>query len=432
MRLAVVGAGVVGTTTAFELTLDGHEVTVFERRSTVAEEASFATGPIVAAGWTAPWNRSERSLCMPWTSRSSGMTLNRLPRGSEWRWLWHWLQAGRHERQTENHRQMYQLVRYSQERLLSITEDHALEHDRSEGMLVLWRGPRDAEQARPALLQMKDLGIGFREHSADQARALEPALNPETPLHGAVELIGEAVANCREFTVSIRARAQRLGCRFEFNTRVESIDSASSTTVDLRLASAGAPPSQNALRTHAETERFDAVIVCAGAHSASLLHPLGLRVPLQSVQSHSISAAMREPLDAPLSAVFDTRHGVSIARLGQRIRVAGGCDFGHPPGQLSRSTLRRLYGALTDWFPGAVRLGGPHGSLQEWQGAQATLPDGPPLLGATRVPGVWLNLGHGSAGWSMACGSARALTDQLAGRNTDIELHGCSPRRYNL
>ena len=132
----MVGAGVVGTTTAFELTLDGHEVTVFERRSTVAEEASFATGPIVAAGWTAPWNRAERSLCMPWTSRSSGMTLNRLPRGSEWRWLWHWLQAGRHERQTENHRQMYQLVRYSQERLLSITEDHALEHDRSEGMLA--------------------------------------------------------------------------------------------------------------------------------------------------------------------------------------------------------------------------------------------------------------------------------------------------------
>ncbi|MGE0349794.1 FAD-dependent oxidoreductase [Hydrogenophaga sp.] len=432
MRLAVVGAGVVGTTTAFELTLDGHEVTVFERRSTVAEEASFATGAIVAAGWTAPWSPTERSLRMSWTSRSGGMRLHRLPRGGEWRWLWHWLQAGRHERQTESHRQMHQLVRYNQERLLSITEDHALDHDRSEGMLVLWRDPREAEQARPALQQMKELGIGFRELSAEQARALEPALNPETPLHGAIELTGEAVANCREFVLSIRTRAQQLGCRFEFNTRVESIKPCGSTAVDLRLASTSAPASRRTPHVPAETERFDAVIVCAGAHSAPLLHSLGLRAPLQNVQSHSISAALREPLDAPLSAVFDTRHGVSIARLGQRIRVAGGCDFGHRPGRLSRSTLRRLYGALNDWFPGAVRLGGPHGSVQEWQGAQATVPDGLPLLGTTRVPGVWLNLGHGRAGWSMACGSARAVADQLAGRDTDMELSGCSPRRYDL
>jgi D-amino-acid dehydrogenase len=431
LKLAVVGAGVVGTTTAFELALDGHEVTVLERRSTVAEEASFASGALVAAGWTAPWRQPERSLRMPWASRPDGLQLARLPRGSEWRWLWQWLQAGKGSRQTERHRQMHQLVRYSQQRLLSITEDRQLDHDRSQGMLVLWRSAREAEQARAALQQMKDLGIALRELPADQARALEPALNPDTPLFGAVELVGEAVANCREFALSIRAEAQQLGCRFEFNTLVESIEARGPSAVDLRLSSSGSTPSQH---THVpdEPQRFDAVIVCAGAHSARLLHPLGLRLPMQPVYSHSLSAAVREPLDAPLSAVLDASHGVSIARLGQRIRVAGGSEFGATPGEMSKATLRRLYSVLTDWFPGAVRLGGPRGSVQEWQGVQATLPDGPPLLGQTRVPGVWLNLGHGAAGWSMACGSARALADRLAGRDTDIDLAGYTPQRFGL
>ncbi|WP_066271394.1 FAD-dependent oxidoreductase [Hydrogenophaga palleronii] len=427
----MVGAGVVGTTTAFELTLDGHQVTVFERRSTVAEEASFASGAIVAAGWTAPWRQPERSLRWPWTSRPGGMQLHGLPSLGEWGWLSRWRKAGLGERQAEQHRQIHQLVRYSQERLLSLTESQSLEHDRSEGMLVLLRSAREAEQARPALQQMKDLGIGFREHDATQARAMEPALNAETPLHGAVELMGEAVANCREFALSIRAEAQRLGCEFEFNTAVESIESRGANAIDLRLKASGSAPSQLA-HTPDSPQRFDAVVVCAGVHSVALLQSLGLRLPLQGVQAHSLSAAIREPLDAPLSAVFDTRHGVSIARLGQRIRVAGGNDFGGTPGQASKDTLRRLYGVLADWFPGAVRLAGPRGSVQEWQGLQATLPDGPPVLGASRVPGVWLNIGHGAAGWSMACGSARALADRLAGRDADIAITGCSPQRFGL
>lgn len=426
MKVAVVGAGVIGTTTAFELTRDGHQVTVFERRSTVAEEASFASGALVAPGWTAPWLQPERSLSKPWTARPGGLKLARLPRGGEWRWLWRWLQAGQGPRQAEHHRQAHQWVQYSQQRMLTITEEQGLEHDRSQGMLVLWRHPREAEQARPALQQMKDLGIACRELSAEQARALEPALSPDTPLHGAVELGGEAAANCREFAISIRVEAQQLGCQFGFGTTVNAIETLGSTGgVNLRTSNTATPGGS-------EVERFDAVVVCAGVHSARLLHPLGLRLPLQPVYSHSLSAAVREPLDAPLSAVLDAAQGISIARLGQRIRVAGGSEFGAEPGQLSKPTLKRLYAVLADWFPGAVRLGGPRGSVQEWQGAQATLPDGPPVLGATRLPGVWVNVGHGTAGWAMACGTARALADQLAGRAAELDTTGTSPQRFGL
>ena len=426
MKVAVVGAGVIGTTTAFELTRDGHEVTVFERRSTVAEEASFASGALVAAGWTAPWGRPERSLRMPWATRPGGLKLARLPRGGEWRWIWRWLQAGQGPHQADRHRQIHQWVQYSQQRLLAITEERDLDHDRSQGMLVLWRQAREAEQAQPALQQMKELGIPCRELSADQARALEPALNPETPLHGAIELGGEAAANCREFALSIRVEAQQLGCRFVFSTTVDAVETLGPAAgVNLRLSS-----SANAGTS--DVQRFDAVVVCAGVQSTGLLRPLGLRLPLQPVYSHSLSAAVREPLDAPMSAVLDAGHGISIARLGQRIRVAGGSEFGATPGQPSKATLKQLYAVLSDWFPGSVRLGGPRGSVQEWQGAQATLPDGLPLVGATRFPAVWVNLGHGSAGWAMACGTARALADQLASRSPDIDVSGSSPQRHGL
>jgi D-amino-acid dehydrogenase len=432
LKVAVIGAGVVGTATAYELSLDGHEVHVFERRSTVAEEASFASGALVAPGWTAPWSQPERRLRMPWSSSTDGLKLARLPRFGEWRWLWRWLQAGHGSRQVSHHMQSHQLMRYSQERLLALTEERGLDHDRSQGMLVLWRTAREADEARPALQQMKELGVAHREMSPEQARALEPALHPETPLHGAVELTGDAAANCREFALAIRAQAQQLGCRFAFDSQVQSIQTRGEAKgVTLQLG-----PSKQHSDTPAapptDTQTFDAVVVCAGVASAGLLQPLGLRVPLQSVHSHSLSAAVREPLDAPISAVLDARHGVSIARLGQRIRVAGGREFGTVPGQYCKATLRQLYDVLTDWFPGAVRLGGPRGSIQEWHGAQATLPDGPPLLGATRHSGVWVNLGHGPAGWSMACGSARVLADQLAGRDTDIDVNGCSPQRFGL
>lgn len=423
----MVGAGVAGATTALELSRDGHEVTVFERRSTTAEEASFATGALVAPGWTSDWSGAQGRLCMPWSTRhSSGLRLSRLPAAGEWSWLWQWVQAGKGERHATGQRHLLRLLSYSQQRQSSLTAEFEFDHDRSQGMLVLLRNEREATLAQPALGLMRESGVAFKSLDAAQARALEPALNPETPLHGAIELGGEGVANCREFAVLVRAEAQRLGCRFEFDTRVHALAPRSDGGTDLTLLASGDPASIG------RTERFDAVIVCAGAPSADLLRPMGLRMPLRSVHGHSLSAAVREPLDAPLSGVLDARSGVSIARLGQRVRVAGGRHFGSAAGERSKPALSHLYNVLADWFPGAIRLTGPQGSVQEWQGEQATLPDGLALIGPTRVPGVWLNLGHGASGWSMACGGARALADRLQGREPEVDLAGFAPQRFGL
>jgi D-amino-acid dehydrogenase len=146
---------------------------------------------------------------------------------------------------------------------------------------------------------------------------------------------------------------------------------------------------------------------------------LGLKIPLAAVYGYSVSATVREPLNAPRSAVLDERYQVTVSRLGNRVRVAGGSELGGSPGKHRASTLQTLYEVLHDWFPGAANLSG---GVQEWKGARPMLPDGLPILGTSGMAGLWLNLGHGASGWALSCGSARVLADQIGSRTPDLDV----------
>jgi D-amino-acid dehydrogenase len=417
MKIAVIGAGVTGVTSAHELCADGHDVTVFESNQTAAEGASFANGGLVLPGWPASLGPMESlgNLLLPGATNPGARRLNRWPGGGTWPWIWRWHRA-RHTDPAARPAAQFQLIRYSQERLDAITEDHQLAHERQQGLLLLWRHEREALQTRKVLPLLREWGLVAREVDPDTARQIEPALNNETPLHGALELPGATHANTRQFTLLLKNVVQQAGGRFEFGHTVERIDAGNAQEVSVVL-------------TDGQRVPFDQIVVCAGAASARLLRPLGQALPLQPLYAHSVSAAVREPLDAPVSAVLDARQQVTVARLGQRVRVAGGALLGGLRARPSADELKRLYRVLMDWFPGAARLGGPKGSVQEWFGAQLVLPDGMPLIGQSAMPRVWLNLGHGACGWSMACGSARALADLIGGRATDIDMSGFAPTR---
>lgn len=428
MRLAVIGAGVVGITTAFEAVADGHEVTVFERHRTAAEEASFGNGAMVAPGWASSLVGAGRHMGALLGAAGSPLQLAGWPSASQWRWLWQWQRAGRPDVLPGLQQQMLALTHHSRERRSELGATLGLDHEQCQGMLLLWRTAQDHARAQPALALLQAMDLVARHLTPDEARQREPALNVDTPLYAATELEGESAANCREFALRVKLEAQRLGCRFAFGT-----------TVDRLAPSGAASGTSGAVTVHHRGESgeagaslFDAVVVCAGVASASLLRPLGLKPPLQPVYGHAIHAPVREPMDAPVSGVMDGHQHVSIVRLGQRIRVAGGARLGGSAGQRSASELKRLYRALADWFPGAAQLGERQGRVLEWHGVQAMVPDGPPLIGPTRLPGVWLNLGHGQQGWAMACGSARALVDQLGGRAPEVDLSGCAPGRFGL
>ena len=421
VRVAVIGAGIIGVTTAYELAHDGHAVTVFERRSSVAEETSFANAGVVAPGYVTPWAAPgmPAKVLRHLLSRHAPVRLALPMAPGQLRWMWLWWRACRAPVFAANRERLHRLARYSQQRLRNLTQTLQLGHERADGYLVLLRSAKDLTAARGSLKLLAELGVNFHLLDGAKARAVEPGLNPDMPLHAAVHLPGDEVGNCRQFAHLLRAEAQRLGAVFCFQRTVLGLVAGPQPGLQHRDdSSAGAATSTP---QHAA---FDAIVVCAAIGSDALLRPLGLRLPLVAVHGYSITAPLRRleahPHLGPAAAVMDEKYKVAISRLGQRVRVAGSAELGGRLGQHSRSTVHTLHQVLDDWYPGCAQ----QGQWQVWKGARPMLPDGPPVLGASGAPGIWLNLGHGSSGWALACGSARVLADQVGGRTPAIDVAG--------
>ena len=417
MHIAIIGAGIAGVTTAYELAAGGHAVTVFERHGSVAEEASFANAGVIAPDLVAPWRaprwsnlffaRDGATPCLTWPLSSADMT-----------WLRHQRRAGNPATFNLAQAAMRRLMTYSQARLHHISEQLDYTFDHAEGVLILLRGERDRERMQPDLERLRASGASCEEISADQARQIEPALHPDTPLAGAIHVPGGEAGNCRQFAVIVRDAAEQKGAQFIFNADVAGLDRGR--------------PASLWITGEAQPRNFDAVVLCAGVGASELLAPLGLRLPLASIHGYSVSAPVAELALAPRAAVIDGQ--ITITRLGQRVRVAGLGEIGGRHGNTSAHipalpawAEKRLYRTLTDWFPAAARL---TNGVQVWRGARSMLPDGPPVLGSSGLPGLWLNLGHGDNGWAMACGAARILADLLEGHGPEIDLQGFGLERF--
>jgi D-amino-acid dehydrogenase len=443
MRVAVIGAGIIGVTTAYELAADGHDVVVFDRRGSVAAETSFANAGLIAPGYVTPWaapgmpGKVLRSL---FSAHGAVKIRGSMEIGAV-RWLWQWWRACRARTYRANRLRMHRLAAYSQQRLHALTEELKLEYERAEGYLVLLRTPEDVLLSKSTLDALAETDTRFEMLDAERCRLVEPGLNPRMPLEGGIYLPDDEVGNCRQFAHLLRLAAGRRGVRFRLHTPVRQIRPGATPQVVHRYA----PPESAALTSphtgppeaadtqpmpfETVTENFDAVIVCAAMGSAALMRPLGLRLPLQAVFGHSVTAPLRPsemfPEMGPRSALMDEHYKVAISRFGTRVRVAGGAEIGGSAEHHASGAFETLYKVLHDWFPGAARMN----QAQRWKGARPMLPDGPPLVGASGHEGIWLNLGHGSSGWALACGSARLLADALAQRTPAIDPEGLGIER---
>jgi D-amino-acid dehydrogenase len=444
MKVAVIGAGIIGVTTAYELSADGHAVTVFERRGSVAAETSFANAGVVAPGYVTPWAAPGMPMKVlgHLMSRHAPVRVRGLP-VSALPWLWRWWRACRLRTYQANRLRMQRLAYFSRDRLHALTAGLKLDYERSDGYLVLLRTPKDLAMVQPGLASLTELKTRFETLDGAQCRIVEPGLNAATPLHAGIYLPNDEVGNCRQFSHLLRAEAQLLGARFLFHTTVQRIIAGATP----QLVHLSAPPHEKStlvvnadnnawdaqdtqpMAVQAVTEGFDAVVVCAALESAALLRPLGLKLPLQAVHGYSITAPLRRHEGradhGPRSALMDERYKVAISRLGARVRVAGSAEIGGSGTRHHKDALETLYKVLHDWFPGSAHLS----QAQRWKGARPMLPDGPPVLGRSGIPGIWLNLGHGSSGWALSCGSARLLADALAGRPAAIDTEGLGVER---
>ncbi|MBF5004592.1 FAD-dependent oxidoreductase [Diaphorobacter caeni] len=415
MEIAIVGAGIVGVATAYELACDGHQVTVYEQRSAAAEEASFASSGLLAP-----------SLLIPWASPAIGMHASnllwgrqpafRMARGAglgEYRWLRKWRKAGRAPSALATLQALEKLGQFSLERTLKLVELFQVDIEPSQGTLVLLRHKNDVKRTLPATEVMTEAGHALTEVDADGARLIEPGLSVDVPLTGALYASKGEAANCRLFAQVLRYAAQEHGVKFRFNAQVKGV-----TTQPTGLQIAGEPAPR----------RADAVVLCAGLASAALLRSHGVNLPMAPVYGYTISAPLREDTHAPQGTVIDPQHRITISRQGMRVRVSGGAELGYGGGEHHADTLQKLFLALSGWFPGGVQLSSSQ--VQILRGARPTLPDGAPVIGASGTPGIWLNAGHGASGWALACGSARALADRIAQAAPSVELDAFGVNRF--
>jgi D-amino-acid dehydrogenase len=434
MRVAVVGAGIVGVTSAQALAADGHEVVVFERRSSAATEASFANAGFLAPGYVGPWAAPGlwRKLLGQAFRRDAALRLAGLPGPALLAWLWRAWRSSDAAGYAARRSALLALARDSLARTRALAHQHAIEHEHGQGVLVLLRGLAELAQARAGLDVLDSQGLKHQLLDPAACRRIEPALSDGTALEAGIHLPDAQVGNCRQFALQLKAELQKAGVEFRFDRTVTRLDAARG--VDLHWTErpqqglSGCATARAASPHTQHCERFDAVIVCAAEGAPSLLP--ALRMPLQPVFGYSVTLPLRHfdglPDCAPRSGVMDERFKVAITRLGERVRVAGGAELAGQPTRLRAPPLATLYRVLQDWFPGAAR----QASAQTWKGARPMLADGPPAIGPTTVPGIWANTGHGSSGWALACGSAQLLADLMAGRAPAVDPRPFSALRW--
>ncbi|RZI41918.1 D-amino acid dehydrogenase [Herbaspirillum sp. HC18] len=412
-QIAVIGGGVVGVCTAYFLAEAGHDVVVIERHQNVAQEASFANAGMVAPGYTTPWAAPgmPRKILSHLLKSESPVALKLTLDRALWRWVRRWLSECELERYRINRTRMQRIAFYSSDILRQLSEYYQLDYEQTQGVLQLFRTEKDRNMAEPGIALLAENGVPHQVLDAEGVRAIEPALASNTPLAGGIHLPQDESGNCPLFTKRLKQIASSIGVQFHFTSTVHAIESESRGVV-LQIDEGRYPA--------------DAVVVAAGIESVNLLKPLGIHVPIYPVKGYSATALIKNHDRAPQAALLDDTYKVAITRLGSRIRVAGTAELGSRADELRERALRTLIKVGGDWFPDAAN----YAQANFWCGTRPMLPDGPPLLGATPVRNVYVNIGHGSNGWAMAAGCGRVLADVISGHAPDIDLDGLTLARY--
>jgi D-amino-acid dehydrogenase len=410
MKVLVLGAGVIGVTSAFFLAEAGHEVEVVDRQAGPALETSFANAGEVSPGYSSPWAGPGVPLkAIKWLLMHHGpLVLRPALDPAMWVFIARMLRNCTAARYAANKSRMVPLAEYSRDVLRDLRERTGIAYDEaSRGTLQLFRTEKQVHHAAGDIAVLKQFGVPFEVLDPDGCIAAEPALGAvREKIAGGFRLPGDETGDCQMFTVHLAELAAAKGVRFRYGVTIE------------RLLADGGRVSGAV--TSAGTLTADAVIVALGSYSTRLLRQVGLSIPVYPIKGYSITAPVLDEARAPVSTVMDETYKIAITRLGNRIRVGGTAEVAGYDLRLHNGRRATLTHSVRDLFPG----GGDLGRATFWCGLRPMTPDGPPVIGPTRLAGLYVNTGHGTLGWTMACGSGRVIADIISGRPPEVDGWG--------
>lgn len=411
MHVIVLGAGVVGLTTAWYLRADGHEVTVIERNDDVASETSFANGGQLSYSYVAPLAGPGVLSKLPnWLLRRDSPVHYR-PRVDlqQWRWLMQFVRACTHRQSEESTRRLLALSFFSRDlmsELLTSEPDLKFDHANA-GKLVVHRTTASFDTARRLLDYQRSLGCEQEALDADACIAKEPALaHLAGELRGGIFTGSEDSGDCYRFCVGLMRLLRQRGVAFRFGTTVTRLRRTSGRRV---MAS-----------TEDEDIGADHVVIASGASSVPLLGSLGIHVPLYPLKGYSLTAPLDGRAAAPRISITDYERKVVYARLGERLRIAGMADIGGRRPDMNAGRIATLRAAAKAMFPGAADFD----KAVAWCGLRPATPKGLPIIDRTPFDNLWLNIGHGALGFTLALASGRLIGDLVSRRKPAIATGG--------
>jgi D-amino-acid dehydrogenase len=415
MRVLVLGAGVIGTTTAWFLRDAGHEVTVVERQNAAAEETSFANGGQISVSHVEPWANPGAPLkILRWLAQPDAPLLFR-PRleWRQWRWGLQFLFECLPSRTRRNMQQILAISKYSGAALRDLRSALGLSYDDLQrGILQIYTDREGFDEAMRAAELVRGFGIARELKTPEECVALEPALAPRREwIMGGTYTATDETGDARKFTQAIASLGAQRGIEYRYGVTIEALTVEGNALVGVRIR----------VHAHDECDRSelltaDAYVACLSSYSPLLLEPIGVRAPVYPAKGYSATLPILRPEAAPKVSITDDAKKIVFTRLGDRLRVAGTAELAGYNTELNPVRCDALTRRAGEWFGDAIDAS----RASYWTGLRPATPSNVPLVGRTRYPNLYLNTGHGTLGWTMAAGSGKALAEIVSGRRPDI------------
>jgi D-amino-acid dehydrogenase len=415
MKVIVLGAGIVGVTSAYQLARAGHEVTVVDRQPGPALETSFANAGEVSFGYCSPWAAPGIPMkAMKWLfMQHAPLILRPKVDMAMIAWMAQMLRNCTSARYALNKSRMLRLADYSRLSIAALREETGISYDeRMQGTLQLFRTEAQLDASAKDVKALAADGIPYEVLDPEGCIRVEPALkHVREKIVGGLLTPKDETGDCFKFANALAEKAKALGVTFNYGSIIRGLDVEGGRVTGVVTA-------------HGRLQA-DAVVVALGSFSPLLVRPHGIRLPVYPVKGYSLTIPITDASRAPESTVMDETYKIAITRLGDRIRVGGMAEISGYTNDLGEPRRLTLQHSVTDLFPG-----GDVSKASFWSGLRPMTPDGTPVIGPTKVAGLFLNTGHGTLGWTMSSGSARVIADLVSGRKPEIDATDLAVARY--